>query len=72
MVGEKGEGDEFGLGAEESYSILDIARMFGGRMEMRPEVLGNRMNATLDTTKSQGLGWSAQCKLSDYIAEITR
>lgn len=72
LVGEKGEGDEFGLGAEESYSILDIARMFGGRMEMRPEVLGNRMNAALDTTKSQGLGWSAQCKLSDYIAEITR
>jgi UDP-glucose 4-epimerase len=69
VVGERGEGDEFGLGAEESYSILDIAQMFGGPIEMRPEVAGNRMSSTLDTTKSRALGWSAKRKLADYIKE---
>ena len=71
LVGEKGQGDEFGLGAPEAYSILDIAGMFGGAVEMRPEVAGNRMDAVLDTTKSRALGWSAARKLSDYVAKMT-
>src|SRR3989344_2644512 len=32
-VGEKGQGDEDGLGGPESYSVLDIAQMFGGEIE---------------------------------------
>lgn len=72
LVGEKGFGDEFGLGAPEAYSILDIARLFGGTIEMRPEAAGNRMDAALDTTKSQGLKWTARRKVADYITEINR
>ena len=68
LVGERGEGDEFGLGAQEPYSILDIAKMFGGKIEMRPEKAGNRMNSTLDTTKSEALGWSPKRTLADYIS----
>ena len=34
-----------GLGAEKSFSILNIARMFGAEVEMRPETKGNRMGA---------------------------
>ncbi|MBM4148123.1 MAG: NAD-dependent epimerase/dehydratase family protein [Lentisphaerae bacterium] len=71
LVGAKGEGDEFGLGATESYSILEIARMFGTRIEMRPEAKGNRMGAKLDLTKSQALGWSAKRRVADYIRDIT-
>ena len=67
LVGEKGVGDEFGLGAADSYSILDVARMFGGTIEMRPEVAGNRMTAALDTTKSNAIGWEAKRTLPDYI-----
>lgn len=70
-VGERGEGDEYGLGAEEAYSVLEVARMFGGRVEMLPERQGNRMDSTLDTTKSRALGWSAKKKLADYIHERT-
>jgi UDP-glucose 4-epimerase len=70
IVGEKGEGDEFGLGADDSYSILDVAKMFGGTVEMRPEVQGNRMSAKLDATKSHGIGWRAKRRLADYIAGI--
>lgn len=71
LVGERGEGDEFGLGAEESYSILEVARMFGGAVEIRPEVAGNRMDSTLDTTKARALGWSSKRALADYIKQIT-
>lgn len=70
VVGERGEGDEFGLGNEQAYSILEVAEMFGGTIEMRPEVPGNRMESALDTTKSRALGWSPKRSLADYIKEI--
>ncbi len=71
LVGEKGEGDELGLGTDASYSILELAHMFGSPIAMRPEVRGNRMQATLDTTKARAIGWRAQHKLADYIQSIT-
>lgn len=70
LVGAKGEGDEFGLGASEAYSVLEVATLFGGMVEMLPERKGNRMEATLDTTRAEALGWSAKKKLADYIKEI--
>lgn len=70
LVGKKGNGDEFGLGADESYSVLDVARMFGGDIKMLPERKGNRMDATLDTTRARSLGWFPKRKLVDYIADI--
>ncbi len=72
LVGGKGVGDEFGLGAEESYSILDVAQLFGGAIEMRPEAAGNRMTAVLDATKAHAIGWYATKKLADYINTVTR
>jgi UDP-glucose 4-epimerase len=70
LVGERGEGDEFGLGAVEAYSILDVANMFGGPIEMRPEAPGNRMDSTLDTTKARALGWVPRRTLVEYIESI--
>lgn len=67
LVGERGEGDEFGLGSEESYSILDVARMFGGDVEMLPERQGNRMDSRLDVTKSRAIGWRPRRTLREYI-----
>jgi len=70
LVGARGEGDEFGLGADEAFSVLEVAQMFGGQIEMLPERAGNRMSAWLNVAKSQGLGWSARRKLADYVAGI--
>lgn len=67
LIGEKGEGDEFGLGAEESFSILEVAELFGAPIEMIPDRKGNRASAKLDATKSHALGWRASRKLADYI-----
>lgn len=72
LVGEKGEGDEFGLGSPEAYSILEVAQMFGGEVVMLPERPGNRMDAVLDTTKSYAIGWRPKRKLLKYIADIKK
>jgi UDP-glucose 4-epimerase len=69
LVGEKGEGDEFGLGSEAAYSVLDIAKLFGGQVVMLPERLGNRMSAALDTSRARALGWNATRSLIEYIAK---
>lgn len=71
LVGQKGEGEEFGLGDEHEYTILEIAQMFGAEIEMLPERAGNRMQSAIDTTKSRALGWSVKRTIAEYIREIT-
>jgi UDP-glucose 4-epimerase len=72
LVGEKGEGDEYGLGNEHAYAILDIAKLFGSEVVMMPARAGNRMQSGLDTTKSNALGWQAKISVKDYIAEFIK
>jgi len=67
LIGEKGEGDNFGLGNSADYSIVELAHLFGGGIQMIPERAGNRMTANIDTTKSRALGWEAKQHLPDYI-----
>lgn len=69
LVGENGYGDEFGLGSEESFSIKEVAQMYGGEIVMLPERRGNRMSAEVLSDKSKALGWEAKRKLKDYIEE---
>lgn len=70
LVAEKGKGDEYGLGNEKSYTMLEVANLFGGTIEMTPERPGNRQGSDLDTTKSRAIGWSAKISLEDEIAKI--
>lgn len=72
LVGEKGEGDEYGLGNERTYSMLEVAKLFGGEIVMLPPRVGNRMNSSLDTSKMRVLGWQATRQLETYIADFTR
>jgi UDP-glucose 4-epimerase len=69
LVGEKGDGDDFGLGDTRAFSILEVAQMFGGEIVMKPEVPGNRMGSDIDTSKAELLGWKIQKNLKDYIQE---
>jgi len=71
MVGEKGKGDEYGLGAPESYTILEIAKMFSDNVTMLPERKGNRMDSIVDTTKvEREFGWRPQMTVKEYIGQI--
>ena len=70
LVGEKGQGDEYGLGNEQAYSILRVADMFGFDKKdiiMFPERSGNRMGSNLDVTKIRALGWTPKRTFSEYI-----
>jgi UDP-glucose 4-epimerase len=70
LIGEHGYGDEFGIGSPESYSVLEIAQMFGGPIEMLPQRQGNRMSADVVTDKTEALGWSAKRSVREYIATL--
>lgn len=72
LVGEKGEGEEYGLGDERRYSIVEIVQMFNTKIEMLPERAGNRLLSAIDTEKSKALGWSVKHSVADYIADIVR
>ncbi len=68
LVGESGLGDDFGIGDERAYSILEVAQMFGGEINMKPASPANRMTSDIDTSKMRLLGWSPKKNLTDYIA----
>lgn len=70
LVGENGYGDEFGIGSPEAYSIVEVAELFGGKIEMLPERKGNRMTADVMAEKTKALGWSPKCQLQDYICRL--
>jgi UDP-glucose 4-epimerase len=71
LVGEKGAGDDYGIGDKRAYSILDVATMFGGEIVFLPDVPGNRLNSSIDTSKVEALGWTCTKHLDDYIRECT-
>jgi UDP-glucose 4-epimerase len=70
LIGEHGHGDEYGIGAPEDYSVLEVAKMFGGEIEMTPMKAGNRMTAPVVSDKTRALGWSPKQKLADYIQKL--
>lgn len=73
LVGEQGEGDGYGLGSEEAFTVKEIANFFGGEVVMLPERKGNRMQAGIDVTRTKHeFGWSAKKSLKDHITEFLR
>tara|TARA_B100001057_G_C22822758_1_gene940076 strand:+ start:696 stop:1556 length:861 start_codon:yes stop_codon:yes gene_type:complete len=72
MVGEQGQGDGYGIGTSESFTIFEIADMFGGKIEMLPERPGNRMFSDLNVEKTKRLNWKPKHSITDYIKNIVR
>jgi UDP-glucose 4-epimerase len=70
LVGEKGEGDGYGIGCDEGYTVMEVAKMFGGQIDMLPPRKGNRMAAEVVTAKTKALGWVPKVRLVDYIAQL--
>ncbi len=70
LVGEKGQGDGYGIGADEMYGVLEVANMFGGEIIMLPERKGNRLQGGVDNAQVKALGWQQRHKLPDWIAKV--
>lgn len=70
-IGERGHGDEYGIGSPESYSLLEIAQMFTDNIVMLPERKGNRMSAPVDTSKIENeFGWRPEMTVKAYIDSL--
>tara|TARA_A100001015_G_C15044862_1_gene742864 strand:- start:8423 stop:9289 length:867 start_codon:yes stop_codon:yes gene_type:complete len=72
LVGENGFGDGFGIGSDETFSIKEVAELYGANIEMLPERKGNRMTANVINSKTKSLGWKPKIKLSEYIEECRK
>jgi len=71
LVGQKGQGDEYGLGHPDSYSVLEVAQMFGAEIEYLPERPGNRQQSSVDVRRTElELGWKPKHNLPDYIRNL--
>lgn len=71
LVGERGQGDEYGLGHNDAYSIIDVAEMFGGEIEWLEERKGNRMSSGIDAHRATlELGWKPKHNLPTYISSL--
>ena len=70
LIGSSGVGDDYGIASPYSYSILEVAELFGGKINMISERRGNRMTAELITDKTIALGWEPKWKLENYIKDL--
>jgi len=69
LVGERGLGDGYALRNDRSYSVLDIARAFGGPYEIVEGYAGREDVADDPRRAREELGWTATVDVLDYIAE---
>ena len=82
LIGENGYGDEFGIGCDEPFSVIEVAEMFlqmdidsaikQEKAYMLPPRRGNRMDAEVITDKTKSLGWRAKHSLKQYIEELIK
>lgn len=70
LVGENGYGDEFGIGSPHSYTVLEVATLFGGDIQYVPERQGNRMTSDVVTHKTAQLGWKPSRSLESYVSML--
>jgi len=70
LAGEKGRGDGYCIGSKNTYSILEIAKLFGGGIKMLPPKKGDRLSSTIDLSKMKELGWAAKHSVEDYIKSL--
>lgn len=72
LVGANGQGDEYGLGHADSYSVIEVAELFGGEIVWLPERSGNRMSSGIDIHRATlELGWKPTRDLPSYIKSLT-
>ncbi|MDA8712205.1 NAD-dependent epimerase/dehydratase family protein [Alphaproteobacteria bacterium] len=71
LIGEKGRGDNYGIGARNAFSILQIAEMLGAEYKFVEERPGNRMDAELIIEKTLELGWRPVKSLEHYLAAVS-
>jgi UDP-glucose 4-epimerase len=72
LAGEKGENDEFNISSDNVHSIIEVAQMCGGAIEMHPQTKVSRSSGVDDSSKIRELGWNPVRTLKQYVEEAKR
>jgi len=70
LTGKYGKGDGYGIGADQLFSVLEVAKMFGDEVILMPERKGNRMNGGVENHQVKELGWKQNHTLTDWVKKI--
>ncbi len=70
LASEQGQGDGYGIASTDDYTLLDVANMFGGEIEMLPPTATTREQSVIDSSKIQALGWKQLKTLEEYIKGV--
>jgi UDP-glucose 4-epimerase len=72
LAGEKGRGDGYALANKKSFSVIEIAKAFGGKIEYIKGYPG-RSESLDDASKAEKeLGWSTTLDIDTYIREFVK
>lgn len=69
LAGERGEGDGYNISSNDVHSILEVAELCGGPVEMKPQTSTSRTSGSDDTSRITALGWKPQRTLKEYLAQ---
>lgn len=72
LVGEKGLGDGYSLNSKSAYSILEIAKAFGGEIVYRDNYSGRNDSGDISDKARRELGWDTTVNVLDYIDEFKK
>ena len=67
LVGEKGKGDNYGIGSSKSYSVIEVAEMFDCEIKYTTHPPPTRMDAKVINQQLIDLGWCESVSLEEYI-----
>ena len=71
LAWKKGKQKEYMLGTKKTYTILQIAKMFGGKIKLLPQRPGDRFGSTMTNNNAQKiLGYHAKETIYKYIKNI--
>jgi UDP-glucose 4-epimerase len=72
LVGEKGHGDGYTLGNNKSYSIVEIAKAFGGPIKYIEGYPGRSKSGQAPSKAREELGWDTTVDIIDYIKDFVK
>ncbi len=72
LVGEKGNGDGYALNNTKGFSILEIAKAFGGEIKYIEGYPGRSESGDSPTKAREELGWETTVEVIDYIKEFIK
>ena len=67
LVMENGQGDNYGIGCEKAWTMVDVVKAMGVDYQIVEAVKGNRMHGEVKTAKTRALGWECKQDLGNYI-----